>query len=31
MHRAFDDGVTAEATKILQENIKAGTGSPTRP
>jgi penicillin-binding protein 1A len=27
-HRAFSDGVTAEATKILQENVKSGTGFP---
>src|SRR5215210_31437 len=25
--KAFEDGVTAEATRILQENIKAGTGT----
>jgi penicillin-binding protein 1A len=27
-HRAFSDGVTSEATKILQENVKRGTGYP---
>ncbi|HEY3189034.1 MAG TPA: transglycosylase domain-containing protein [Solirubrobacteraceae bacterium] len=27
-HRAFEDGVTYEATKILEQNIKAGTGFP---
>jgi penicillin-binding protein 1A len=27
-HRAFSDGVTAEATKILQQNVKSGTGFP---
>ncbi|MCW2996036.1 MAG: glycosyl transferase [Conexibacter sp.] len=26
-HRAFQDGVTAEATKILAENVQAGTGT----
>ncbi len=26
-HRAFEDGVTAEATKILAENVQAGTGT----
>jgi penicillin-binding protein 1A len=27
-HRAFEDGVTYEATKILQQNVKSGTGYP---
>jgi penicillin-binding protein 1A len=27
-HRAFSDGVTYEATKILEQNVKAGTGFP---
>jgi penicillin-binding protein 1A len=27
-HHAFEDGVTAEATKILEQNIKSGTGFP---
>jgi penicillin-binding protein 1A len=27
-HRAFSDGVTAEATKILEQNVKSGTGFP---
>jgi penicillin-binding protein 1A len=26
-HRAFEDGVTAEATKILAENVQGGTGT----
>jgi penicillin-binding protein 1A len=26
-HRAFEDGVTAEATKILKQNVEAGTGT----
>jgi penicillin-binding protein 1A len=26
-HRAFQDGVTAEATKILKQNVEAGTGT----
>jgi penicillin-binding protein 1A len=26
-HRAFDDGVTYEATKILEKNVQAGTGT----
>jgi len=26
-HRAFEDGVTAEATKILKENVEGGTGT----
>jgi penicillin-binding protein 1A len=26
-HRAFEDGVTAEATKILEENVQGGTGT----
>jgi penicillin-binding protein 1A len=25
-HRAFEDGVTAEATKILEQNVQSGTG-----
>ncbi|HEY6760919.1 MAG TPA: transglycosylase domain-containing protein [Baekduia sp.] len=25
-HKAFEDGVTAEATKILKENVQSGTG-----
>src|ERR687885_210679 len=27
-HRAFSDGVTYEATKILEQNVKSGTGFP---
>ena len=27
-HRAFEDGVTHEATKILEQNVKSGTGYP---
>jgi len=27
-HRAFSDGVTSEATKILEQNVKSGTGFP---
>src|SRR3954447_25701645 len=27
-HRAFSDGVTYQATKILEQNVKAGTGFP---
>ncbi|MDX6722866.1 MAG: penicillin-binding protein [Solirubrobacteraceae bacterium] len=27
-HRAFPDGVTYEATKILEQNVKSGTGFP---
>jgi penicillin-binding protein 1A len=27
-HRAFTDGVTYEATKILEQNVKSGTGFP---
>jgi penicillin-binding protein 1A len=27
-HRAFSDGVTYEATKILEQNVKQGTGFP---
>jgi penicillin-binding protein 1A len=26
-HRAFEDGVTAEATKILKQNVESGTGT----
>ncbi|HEX7299407.1 MAG TPA: transglycosylase domain-containing protein [Solirubrobacteraceae bacterium] len=26
-HRVFDDGVTAEATKILEQNVQGGTGT----
>src|SRR4051812_29882925 len=26
-HRAFEDGVTAEATKILKQNVEQGTGT----
>jgi penicillin-binding protein 1A len=26
-HRAFSDGVTSEATKILQQNVQSGTGT----